>query len=84
MGADLLSVYSVPQSSKSLAQPRQFGVRKAEVEDGSPDTVTPTVSGFTNRKFICDGGVYFNRSIDSILRLGPGPASDWLFWVIIR
>ena len=47
---------------------------KREVEDGSPDTVTPitpTDSGFTNRNFICDGGVYFNRSIDSILRLGP-------------
>lgn len=53
----------------------QCGKREVEdgsPEDGSPDTVTPvapTDSGFTNRAFICDGGTYFNRSVDNILGL---------------
>jgi hypothetical protein len=53
---------------------------KRELEDGSPDPVTPVTletvtpvapadSGFTNRAFICDGGTDFNRSVDNTLRL---------------
>jgi hypothetical protein len=51
---------------------------KREVEDGSPDTVTPvtletvtpvapTDNGFTNHAFICDGGINLNRGVDHIL-----------------
>jgi hypothetical protein len=40
--------------------------QQQELSPGSVTPVTPTDSGFTNRDFTCDIGIYYRRSVDDI------------------